>query len=53
VTGAAATAHGQLLAFHDAFGASILFGVLGIVFAMRIRDQGRRGTMQPNRLPLS
>src|SRR6266851_5300398 len=38
-TGTGATAQVQLLAFHDAFAVSILFGVLGILFALRIHDQ--------------
>jgi MFS family permease len=36
----------QLLAFHDAFAASIVFGLLGILFALRIRDQDAAASMQ-------
>jgi hypothetical protein len=36
---AGASAQVQLVAFHAAFATSILFGVLGIVFALRIQDQ--------------
>jgi hypothetical protein len=39
VTGVAATAQAQLQAFHDAFAASIVFGLVGISFALRIHDQ--------------
>jgi len=42
-----ATAQDQLLAFHAAFVASILFGVLGIVFALRIHDQDAAASRQP------
>ncbi len=31
--------HAQLFAFHAAFAASIIFGLLGIVFALRIHDE--------------
>ena len=34
-----ATAEGGLLAFHDAFAVSIVFGILGIFFALRIHDE--------------
>jgi MFS family permease len=47
VTGAAATAQAQLLAFHDAFAASIVFGLVGIFFALRIHDQDAAASMQP------
>jgi hypothetical protein len=39
VTGVAATTQAQLQAFHDAFAASIVFGVVGISFALRIHNQ--------------
>jgi EmrB/QacA subfamily drug resistance transporter len=45
--GGGASAQAQVLAFHDAFAASILFGVLGIVFALRIHDQDAAATLQP------
>jgi EmrB/QacA subfamily drug resistance transporter len=45
--GAGATAQDQLLAFHVAFGASILLGALGILFALRIHDQDAATTLQP------
>jgi MFS family permease len=35
----AAIHHAQLLGFHAAFAASIVFGLLGIVFALRIHDE--------------
>jgi MFS family permease len=47
VTGADATAQAQLLAFHDAFAASIVFGLVGIFFALRIHDQDAAASMQP------
>jgi EmrB/QacA subfamily drug resistance transporter len=47
VTGAAATAQAQLLAFHDAFAASIVFGLVGIFFALRIHDRDAAASMQP------
>jgi MFS family permease len=45
--GTVATAQDQLLAFHIAFGASLVFGVLGIVFALRIHDEDAAATLQP------
>jgi hypothetical protein len=45
--GAGATAQLQLLAFHDAFATSILFGLLGIVFALRIHDEDAAASLQP------
>jgi hypothetical protein len=36
-----------LLAFHAAFAFSLLFGVLGIVFALRIHDQDAAAALQP------
>jgi predicted MFS family arabinose efflux permease len=47
VTGAAAAAQAQLLAFHDAFAASIVFGLVGIFFALRIHDKDAAASMQP------
>src|SRR5258708_4708468 len=47
VTGVAATAQAQLQAFHDAFAASIVFGLVGIFFALRIHDQDAAASMQP------
>jgi len=46
-TGTGATAQVQLLAFHDAFAVSILFGVLGILFALRIHDEDAAASLQP------
>ena len=48
VTTAATTAPAQLLAFHDAFAASIVFGLVGILFALRIHDQDAAASMQLN-----
>jgi predicted MFS family arabinose efflux permease len=45
--GAAATQQAQLLAFHVAFGTSILFGLLGIFFALRIHDEDAAASLQP------
>ena len=45
--GTGATAQSQLLAFHAAFAASILFGVLGILFALRIHDEDAAASLQP------
>jgi len=47
VGGSGASAQVQLLAFHDAFAASILFGVLGILFALRIHDADAAATLHP------
>ncbi len=41
----------QLLAFHLAFAASILFGLLGIIFALRIHDEDAASSMEPHRRP--
>jgi hypothetical protein len=35
------------VAFHGAFAASILFGVLGILFALRIHDADAAATVHP------
>jgi EmrB/QacA subfamily drug resistance transporter len=45
--GSGASAQVQVLAFHDAFAASILFGVLGILFALRIHDEDAAASLQP------
>jgi hypothetical protein len=37
----------QLLAFHAAFAISILFGLLGIFFALRIHDEDAAASLQP------
>src|SRR3984893_6420706 len=37
--GSSASAQFQVLAFHDAFAASIVLGVVGILFALRIHDE--------------
>ena len=42
-----ATPHGQLLAFHDAFAFSIVFGLVGILFALRIHDEDAAASLQP------
>jgi EmrB/QacA subfamily drug resistance transporter len=47
VGGSGASAQVQLLAFHDAFAASIVFGVLGILFALRIHDSDASATLHP------
>ena len=47
VSGAAASAQAELLAFHDAFAVSLVFGLLGILFALRIHDQDAAASMQP------
>jgi EmrB/QacA subfamily drug resistance transporter len=36
----------QLLAFHDAFAASIVFGLIGILFALRIHDEDAAESMR-------
>ena len=48
LSAAATTASGQLLAFHDAFAASIVFGLVGILFALRFHDQYAAASMQLN-----
>ena len=45
--GTGTTPESQLLAFHAAFAASILFGVLGILFALRIHDDDAAASLQP------
>jgi EmrB/QacA subfamily drug resistance transporter len=45
--GTGASAQDQLLAFHVAFAASVLFGVLGILFAVRIHDEDAAASLQP------
>jgi len=47
--GTAAAAQAQLLAFHAAFAAAVVFGLLGIVFALRIHDKDAAASMQPAR----
>ena len=42
----AAAAHGQLLAFHDAFLAVSLIGVIGLVSTLLIRDEDAAASMQ-------
>jgi len=44
---AAASAQVQLQAFHVAFATSILFGVVGILFALRIHDEDAATSLQP------
>jgi EmrB/QacA subfamily drug resistance transporter len=48
LAGAGTSAQIQVLAFHDAFATSILFGVLGILFALRIHDQDAAASLQPS-----
>jgi EmrB/QacA subfamily drug resistance transporter len=45
--GTGATPHAQLLAFHVAFATSILFGLVGILFALRIHDEDAAASLQP------
>jgi hypothetical protein len=49
--GTGASAQLQLLAFHDAFAASILFGVVGIFFALRIQDADAVASSPATRTP--
>jgi EmrB/QacA subfamily drug resistance transporter len=44
-TGLAAMQHAQLFAYHVAFAASIIFGLLGIIFALRIHDEDAASSM--------
>src|SRR6266850_7818548 len=39
----------SVAAFHHAFAASIVFGLLGIAFALRIHDEDAAASMQPNK----
>jgi MFS family permease len=41
--------HSSVAAFHYAFAASIVFGLLGIAFALLIRDEDAAASMRPNR----
>lgn len=41
------SAEGGLLAFHDASAVSIVFGIVGIVFALRIHDEDAAATLRP------
>ena len=43
----AAVQQAQLQAFHIAFAASLAFGLLGILFASRIRDEDAASSMEP------
>ncbi len=43
----AAAAHATLLAFHDAFLAAVVLAVVGIVFALIIRDEDAAASMRP------
>jgi MFS family permease len=45
--GTGATAQATLLGFHDAFAAAIVLGLLGLCFALRIRDRDAAASMQP------
>ena len=54
----AAQAHGMVLAFHDAFAAAVVIGILGIIAAALIRDEDaaatmRRGAERPLEEPLA
>ena len=44
--GTSASAATQVLGFHDALFASILFGLVGILFALRIHDEDAAATLQ-------
>ncbi len=44
-TGPAAIQHAQLFAYHVAFASSIVFGLLGIIFALRIHDEDAVSSM--------
>jgi hypothetical protein len=48
VAAAATTTPAQLLAFHDAFAASIVFGLVGILIALGSHDQDAAASMQLN-----
>jgi MFS family permease len=43
--GPSAMQHAQLFAFHAAFASSIIFGLLGIIFALRIHDEDAASSM--------
>jgi MFS family permease len=45
--GSGASPQAQLLAFHLAFATSILFGLVGILFALRIHDEDAAASLQP------
>ena len=45
--GPAAAAHGTLLAFHDAFAASVVISLVGLVAAFLIRDEDAAASMHP------
>jgi hypothetical protein len=45
--GTSATAQAQLLGFHAAFAVSILFGMAGIFFALRVHDQDAAASLSP------
>jgi hypothetical protein len=40
------SAEAGLFAFHDAFAVSIVFGIVGIVFALRIHDEDAAATLR-------
>jgi EmrB/QacA subfamily drug resistance transporter len=40
--------HNSVTAFHHAFAASILFGLVGIAFALRIHDEDAAASMRPS-----
>jgi MFS family permease len=40
--------HNSVTAFHHAFAASIVFGLVGIAFALRIHDEDAAASMQPS-----
>jgi EmrB/QacA subfamily drug resistance transporter len=48
-TSQAAATHGQLLAFHDAFFAAVIIGVIGFLFAFLIHDEDAAATMHPSK----
>jgi MFS family permease len=45
----AAAIHGQLLAFHDAFFAAVIIGIIGFLFAFLIHDEDAAATMHPSK----
>jgi EmrB/QacA subfamily drug resistance transporter len=46
IAGPAGAAQAQLLAFHDAFFAAVIVGVIGVAFAFLIHDEDASGTMR-------
>jgi hypothetical protein len=48
-TSQAAAIHGQLLAFHDAFFAAVIIGIIGFLCAFLIHDEDAADTMHPSK----